>query len=148
MGFTYGWTSQAAMLAELLEAWNGGAGRYRAGHPIAHELVGNEFWSVWEYTTDTGEQVKEIRLDLLERIGGQWGHKPMGEIMGPYYYGCPLKYLELAPQPPGAQAATWRAKVRQLHKAKEALGLANEAHARALHGARLEHERRCKEGAQ
>ena len=47
----------------------------------------------------------------LERSGGQWGYKPLDESMHPYYYSCPLSYLDLAPE----QSAEWRAGVRAYH---------------------------------
>ena len=58
-----------------------------------------------------GQSLRYIRCDLLERSGGQWGYKPLDESMHPYYYTCPLSYLDLAPE----QSADWRAGVRAFH---------------------------------
>ncbi len=87
---------------------------------IAHALRGNVLWSVVEMTAKAegvhhdlaaGQSPRYIRCDLLERSGGQWGHKPLDESMHPYYYSCPLSYLDLAPE----QSADWRAGVRAYH---------------------------------
>src|SRR3546814_16245151 len=58
-----------------------------------------------------GQSLRYIRCDLLECSGGQWGYKPLDESMHPYYYSCPLSYLDLAPE----QSADWRAGVRAYH---------------------------------
>ncbi len=49
--------------------------------------------------------------DLLQSSGGKWGYKAMDESMAPYYYSCPLRYLDMAKElSPG-----WREKVRAHH---------------------------------
>ncbi|WP_449757697.1 hypothetical protein [Delftia acidovorans] len=87
---------------------------------IAHALRGNVLWSVVQVTAKAegvhrdlapGQSLCTIRCDLLERSGGQWGYKPLDESMHPYYYSCPLSYLNLAPE----QSADWRAGVRAYH---------------------------------
>ncbi|MDO7894611.1 hypothetical protein Q5Z23_33160, partial [Pseudomonas aeruginosa] len=87
---------------------------------IAHALRGNVLWSVTEVTAKVegvhrhlapGQSLRYIRCDLLERSGDQWGYKPLDESMHPYYYTCPLSYLDLAPE----QSADWRAGVRAYH---------------------------------
>jgi len=60
-------------------------------------------WSVWERTfTKEGQLVQAterwIECDLLRyQRGFGWGYKDMEESMHPYYYSCPLSYLELVP---------------------------------------------------
>ncbi|MFO6370232.1 hypothetical protein, partial [Pseudomonas aeruginosa] len=87
---------------------------------IAHALRGNVLWSVTQVTAKAdgvhrdlapGQSLRYIRCDLLQRSGGQWGYKPLDESMHPYYYSCPLSYLDLAPE----QSADWRAGVRAYH---------------------------------
>ncbi|MCS7637428.1 hypothetical protein N0390_33235, partial [Pseudomonas aeruginosa] len=87
---------------------------------IAHALRGNVLWSVTEVTAKVegvhrhlapGQSLRYIRCDLLERSGGRWGYKPLDESMHPYYYTCPLSYLDLAPE----QSTDWRAGVRAYH---------------------------------
>lgn len=50
-----------------------------------------------------------IAVILLKYARKQWGYKPMEEGMGPHYYACPLKYLDMVPE---VGNATWRAAVR------------------------------------
>ena len=87
---------------------------------IAHTLRGNVLWSVAEVTARAegvhrdlapGQSLRYIRCDLLERSGSQWGYKPLDESMHPYYYSCPLSYLDMTPE----QSADWRAGVRAYH---------------------------------
>lgn len=93
---------------------------------IAHALRGNVLWSVVRLTRkqagaiDLNEAVdlKEdesttfIRCDLLKSSHGEWGYKPLDESMHPYYYSCPLGYLEMAP----VQSEAWRQGVRAYHR--------------------------------
>jgi len=74
-------------------------------------------WTVREltYTKDgkTTRTKKYIGCDLLrysKRDEG-WGYKDMEESMHPYYYSCPLGYLELAP----VECEDWRVGVRTYH---------------------------------
>lgn len=96
------------------------------GKVLATHLAGREHWMLLEV-----QGRKIILVNLLESIGGQWGYKTMDECMGPYYYQVPLAWLDQAP----VASAKWRAEVQ-----KRA-----EAQARAVHGVRIEHERRCRQ---
>lgn len=87
---------------------------------IAHTLRRRVLWSVSEVTAKTegvhpglapGESMRYIRCDLLQRRGGEWGYKAMDESMAPYYYSCPLRYLDLAKE----LSPAWREKVRAHH---------------------------------
>ncbi len=78
-------------------------------------------WSVREvrHKDASGAVVKIerlIALDLCEcRPQYGWGYKGMDESVGPCYYDCPLKYLDMVPQAEGPYAAGWREKVRAYH---------------------------------
>jgi hypothetical protein len=85
---------------------------------LAHCTRGNVLWIAWEITHKDGSPpIRFIECDLLQKQGrdGPWGYKDMEESMHPYYYTCPLKYLDMVPQPPGADAGAWRQSVRQYH---------------------------------
>jgi len=59
-----------------------------------------------------GQSLRFIACYRLGRDQGYgWGYRDMCESMGPYYYNCPLRYLEMAPE----QCPEWRAKVRAWH---------------------------------
>jgi hypothetical protein len=74
---------------------------------LAHCYRGGAFsgvlWTVWgrSFTKD-GVEVQNterwIGCDLLRsQKGFGWGYKDLDESMGPYFYSCPLKYLDLVP---------------------------------------------------
>ena len=85
---------------------------------LAHSVRGNILWSVRE-RLDKKENKTE-RYILCSILGSQknygWGSKDMDEGMGPCYYSCPLKYLEMAPEPMSEHSKGWRETVRAYHK--------------------------------
>lgn len=62
-----------------------------------------------------GEIKRFIALYLLQRSRYGWGYKPMDEACHPYYYACPLKYLEMAPE----TCKEWRDGVRNYWKRRK-----------------------------
>jgi hypothetical protein len=52
-----------------------------------------------------------IGCHLLESSGGEWGYKSLDESVHPYYYSCPLRYLDMAP----VRSSEWREGVRAYH---------------------------------
>ena len=117
MGWYFSPQSRSELIAELIAPQETERASVKV---IAHALRGNVLWSVAEVTAKVegvhrelapGQSLRYIRCDLLERSGGQWGCKPLDESMHPYYYSCPLSYLDLAPE----QSADWRAGVRAYH---------------------------------
>jgi hypothetical protein len=87
---------------------NGLEYRFLDSKVIAHRLDGKELWLVEQYTSPkTGNIESIIVLFLLDSQNGSWGYKCITENMGPYYYKCPVKFLDLAP----VANPEWRAKV-------------------------------------
>lgn len=91
---------------------------------LAHCYRGGIFsgvlWSVWERTfVKDGQQIEPtqrwIICDLLRCVQGEWGYKSMEESMHPFYYSCPLKYLDLVPIEQFGGHAEWRELVGQYH---------------------------------
>jgi hypothetical protein len=82
-----------------------------------HRCVrGSVLWTV-EETVRYKEQVERdtfIGCYLLEAREGKAGYKPMDESMGPYYYSCPLSYLDMVPE----ANKEWREKVRTYYAEK------------------------------
>lgn len=82
----------------------------------AHCVRGNVLWLV----VATKDGVNHIVCCLMASAGDRhpeecrWGYKDMGEEAHPFYYTCPLSYLDLAPE----RCAEWRAKVRAEHARK------------------------------
>jgi len=95
---------------------------------LSHCFRGGRFsgvlWSVCEIRVSNKETQEEehvqrfICCDLLRSVAGEWGHKPMDEAMCPYYYSCPLSYLQLVPpEVYEGTCAEWRKGVRKYHAA-------------------------------
>lgn len=107
--FTKG-ANKAAIVAECIESWETDACRATC---LQHCVRGECLWSVWRYFDKAANAAETIiKLDLLQSDPYGWGYKPMDESVHPYYYSCPLSYLEMAP-PVNEQ---WRANVRAFHK--------------------------------
>jgi len=132
-------STKKSIIAELTETWNCKDRRlehnqkslqetsyitYFNAECIKHCYRGNAYsgvlWAVWEwkmYDIHTDEHLKTERwigcylLKYYKRDSG-WGYKDMDESMNPYYYSCPLGYLELAP----VANEEWRKGVRAYHE--------------------------------
>jgi len=105
--------SKSELIKELTASWETESARTTT---VAYKVCGNVLWSVAEVTPKSeGIAQRYIRCDLLDRHNGMWGHKPMEEAMHPYYYDCPLPYLEIVPE----QSRAWRNKVRAWHAQRD-----------------------------
>ena len=117
MGWLFSSRTRSELIQDLIRPEDTARASVRV---LVHTLRGNVLWSVSEVTAKTegihsdlapGESMRYIRCDLLQRSGGEWGYKAMDESMAPYYYSCPLRYLDMAKElSPG-----WREKVRAHH---------------------------------
>jgi len=120
MGWLFSHRTKVDLLRELL------APSRHLSHSreiLAHAVVGNELWSVVKLTVHIvgafnnnakGDTFTFINLDLLEANNGYWGSKSITEEMGPYYYGCPLEFLDMATF---GVNQVWREQLRQHHQA-------------------------------
>lgn len=85
-------------------------------------------WSVWELTLiKEGQHARPLERYIMCHLLhysrprarlGMWGYKDMSARMHPYYYGCPLSYLSLAP----FECAEWRARVKEYWERKRTRG--------------------------
>lgn len=66
---------------------------------------------LWGVLRIDGEPVTII-LWLVDRRRDEWGYKDMEESMGPFYYTCPLRLLDIAPE----ENSEWREHVRAFHE--------------------------------
>jgi len=85
-------------------------------------LRGNTMYALHE-TGKPGETKKWIGVYLLQRGTSDnpgWGYKPMDETMEPYYYACPVSYLDEADEPVSEGAKRWREAVREKAAARAA----------------------------
>jgi len=121
MGWYFSRQTRDQLISELIEPQESERARSEV---LAHTLRSNVLWWVVRVTAKqagvldlaVGESTTFIRCDLLKGSGGEWGYKPMDESMHPYYYSCPLRYLEMAP----VRSAEWREEVRAHHEQRRA----------------------------
>ncbi len=97
MGWTF--TSgavRADIIADRIESWSNDT---HAGQTIRHCLKGNVLWTVRAIIDKATRRIERyIGCDLLQRQRGfGWGYKDPCESMHPYYYTCPLAYLDMVP---------------------------------------------------
>jgi len=113
--------SRSMLIEHLTKPYEG---EETSNKTIAHCLRGNVLWSVLEVTSKiagvkmdgkvlyVGESVRFIVCNLLARESGfGWGYKDMIERMHPFYYTCPLSYLEMVP----VACKEWREQVYKHH---------------------------------
>lgn len=83
---------------------------------LRHSLVGSVLWSVWDRKNKSTNQTERyINCDLIQKQKDfGYGYKGMSESMHPYYYSCPLSYLNMTP----VASQEWRDKVREYHNKK------------------------------
>lgn len=85
---------------------------------------GNNLWAVQEYTysdgPEAGKTVRFVALYLCRFHKDEGGYKDMDESSGPYYYNCPISYIEMVEAHerencygPRSYAAEWRESVRK-----------------------------------
>lgn len=78
---------------------------------ISHAVRGNNLWIIVKEGEDKDPI---IALYLLASQGGCWGYKSFAEVEHPYYYSCPLNFLEKVP----VKNQSWRDKVKEYHARK------------------------------
>ena len=112
--YTYGATRKD-VIAELTQGFTTEAGT--GTQAIKHCARGNILYVVHESTTAT-ETYRFIGVYILLKDREGWGYKPMDETMMPYYFNCPVSYIELAEEKPkagglGESSHKWRFRVRE-----------------------------------
>jgi hypothetical protein len=123
--------SRRDLIVERIEGWErtNAEGVFIKTACVAHCYRGGMFsgvlWTVWERTftkdrTEVQPTERWIGCDLLRsQKSFGWGYKDMDESMGPYFYSCPLKYLNLVPIEKFGGNAEWRATVRRYHQRQD-----------------------------
>jgi len=127
MGWTYPHgVNRKQLIAQRVEGWERETGEMLVKSTcLKHCFRGGAFsgvlWSVWERTfTNEDKEVQPterwIQCDLLRCDQGSWGYKDMEESMGPYYFSCPLGYLQLVPLERYGGNNEWREQVVEHHR--------------------------------
>jgi len=111
--FTQGYTRQN-LVAHLTKDWTGEDGKLH--RCLDHSSNGKSvLWAVWQVGEDESNRFLACYLTKNDK-GFGWGYKGMSESMGPAYYGCPLRFLDMVPMPDSPYAQGWRDKVRKYHE--------------------------------
>ena len=108
--FTYG-KRKADIIKELIAPEENETRRWET---IAYCVRGNVLWSVIAITYRQDNRSKRLIVChlLAKKKDCGWGYKDIDESMHPYYYSCPLHYLDLAP----VTNTEWRARVQAYHR--------------------------------
>lgn len=111
--FSSEWEERRDLVAHLTHTETSTSeGREYKWVTLAHSVRGNVLWAVFQRSVNGKVQQPAIACFLLSKQRDYgWGYKDMTEAMHPYYYSCPLSYLELAPE----TCKEWREKVREYH---------------------------------
>jgi hypothetical protein len=114
-----GWTTEHASRDEVVKRESGPwqAVEGATVTAVKHSRSGNEDWFLYQVEKDGKVDHKFISVMVWE----DGAHKEIDEACGPYYYGCPVEWLDEVPAPKGDSAATWRAEVRRRATPKTAL---------------------------
>jgi hypothetical protein len=102
MGWTSGDGSRKQVVAEYNKPETNSSGVKI--EPLKHKAVRDEDWFLTRYTMPDGA-VKTIIWVMIWEAGM---HKEMDEMVHPFYYGCPVEWLDEAPE----TSAEWRKEVR------------------------------------
>lgn len=96
MGWFYQRMTKQALIDELLEPYKG---EHFDVKTLEHHLCGNQLWVLKDMSDVKGNgRNVVICLYLLDVAGpNNTGYKPMDESMGPFYYDCPVSWLDRAP---------------------------------------------------
>lgn len=111
-----GWTYQRQAISKK-DFINGIRENYRSsGYQILRSrLVGKCLWTV--VVTPNEGNTPTIYVDLIDKSEGCYGQKTMSIDEHPYYYNCPLEYLEfICPQ--SYNARSWVENVLRHHQEK------------------------------
>ncbi len=107
--------TRAELLARRTAAYQGLDGARQ--ECLRYCTVGNVLWTVWEITAPDKPIMRFIGCDLMAHERGYgWGYKDLCESEHPFYYSCPLAYLDLVE----TACADWRAGVHEYHRKRSA----------------------------
>ena len=80
---------------------------------IRYCVRGNNLWKLTELTMPDGKVERFIALDMMQKSGGTWGYKDLDDGCGPFYYNCPLCYVDACTETTHKTANHWREQVRK-----------------------------------
>jgi hypothetical protein len=112
-----GWTGERASRAEVVNREKGPETYMSTTFMVRVTTIAikthrhkDEDWFLYQVkNAETGE-ILDTFIQVM--IWDQGMHKEMCEACGPYYYGCPVGWFDLAPEPALGCSKVWRADVR------------------------------------
>lgn len=117
--FTFGATRKD-IIRQATDEWKTEAGG--TGKSLRHCCKGNVIYILWEITRPDVPVMRFIEVVLMKKSREGWGCKKMDETMEPYYYECPISYIEIAGPSKYESAQKWRDEVRLRHEIKKRFG--------------------------
>lgn len=108
MGSLFGWSSRKDVIRHLTTTGVDGNGR--EFKTLAHTVRGATLWAVQQWTGDEPFIACYLLYGPVRPSDDPYacGYKGLDEAMHPYYFNCPVKYLDMAPE----KCPEWREKVR------------------------------------
>ena len=105
---------------------------------LAHKVVKSSLWAVREVTKKYPDGKVEVETYIyLGLLGSKkdfgWGYNSYCEQEGPFYYDCPLEFLDMVPP----VDESWREKVREWHRRQTRPLEVNKTY--KLDGCKIEH---------
>lgn len=123
MGWLYCEPTRKALVRHLLEE-NSRSSTLDNGDRIHRKVLrsclrGNCLWMLYEYGKNDEPVTVCIIVSLLGKYDGLWGYKEMDEGQHPFYYTCPVSYLDACTEPINEHAQRWREEVRKYHQIRK-----------------------------
>lgn len=127
MGWLFRDITRQELIADRTASWERLTGDLLVqSSSLAHCVRGNVFsgilWGVWErkfLINEIESQPSErwITCDMIQcKRNEGWGYKDLSEADHPYFYSCPMSYLELVPIELYGGNASWRKDVIDHHQ--------------------------------
>lgn len=90
---------------------------------LASRLIGKVYWQVFSIPCQKNGVKRAIFCTLIERLNPDDGYavKCMDEAMGPCYYDCPMKFIEIAGPSTHEGVNNWRREVAKYHEKRKSI---------------------------
>lgn len=113
MGWTYSqnWTSKEAIISHCID-WGD---KFTT---LEHSVKGGRLWVLLQYNEGDKKGDVFVALYLLQKDGSEWGYKDMDDTCGPYYYDCPISFINRTVDSGRAlksNTTAWHDQVRAYH---------------------------------
>jgi hypothetical protein len=115
MGWTYSreWENKEDVVDYLKDCYNDGI-----VHSETYEEGQHILWTILCIKDNLADNSKYLIVcDLISPSQYGWGHKTIDEMMGPFYYSCPIHFLNLTEKSEYKNKG-WRKNVVEYHNVK------------------------------